>query len=198
MSAAYMEKTTLKRKTKRPAAKPLSLEERTDVTIDELEANPPDYSFELIDGKVVRKMPNFDHGVLIAKISRLLGNYLETNSLGLISVDANYRLSPANKRESRAPDISFIRKERIPSDTNTFLTVTPDLAVEIISPTDKMNDVFDKARLYITQGVQEVWLVLRQTKEILVYTPDGIRSARNVLTTPLLPGFEINLNEIFA
>ncbi len=173
-------------------------EERNDVTLDELELNPPDYSFELIDGKVIRKMSTFDHGELILEIGVQLKSYLKSNPIGRAASDANYRLNPDSSRESRAPDISFIRTERLPTDTHTYPTIAPDLAVEIISPHDKANAVFDKARFYIDCGAQEVWLVLPTAKQILVYNADGIHSAREILTTSLLPGFELKLRELFG
>jgi Uma2 family endonuclease len=178
---------------------PIPLESRTDVTVDELERLSLPHSAELYDGRIVYKMPNFAHGVIQAKIAQRFNNYLEKNRIGLISGDANYRLWPDRNRESRAPDISFIRQERLPKNLDRFLPGSPDLAIEILSPTDSFEHVMEKVDEYLQQGVQIVWLVIPSTRRVLVCSPQGQYTEREVLSAPeLLPGFELPVAEIFA
>ncbi len=179
------------------SAKPLSLEERTDVTIDELEANDPGYPFDLVDGKVVRKMAGYEQSRLVSKLNLLIGKFLELNPIGELLTQLNYRLFPDNKLQSRAPDISFVRNERLSLITPGYPTMAPDLAIEIISPNDRVDAVFDKAGLYVERGVQEVWLVLPQARQILVYTPGAISGVKTTLQSSVLAGFVLNLKDIF-
>lgn len=119
--------------------------------------------------------------------------------IGLISIDANFRLWPNRPRESRAPDLSFILKGRLPQDLTRFLPMAPDLAIEILSPDDAFARVMEKVEAYLQQGVQIVWIVIPDTREVLVCTSQGKYSVRDRLTAPeLLPGFELQVPEIFA
>ncbi len=180
-------------------AESVLLESRTDVTVDELERLSLPYPAELYDGRVVYKMPNFAHGVIQARIAQRFNNYLERNPAGLISGDANYRLWPDRNRESRAPDISFIRRERLPQNLDRFLSVSPDLAIEILSPSDSFEHVMEKVDEYLQQGVQVVWIMMPGTRKALVCSTQGQYIEREVLTAPeILPGFELPVAEIFA
>jgi Uma2 family endonuclease len=175
------------------------LEERTDVTVDELERSSLPHPAELYDGRVVYKMPNYAHGVIHSNLTYALQSYLKGQPVGLISIDANFRLWPNRPRDSRAPDLSFITKERLPQDLTRFLPIAPDLAVEILSPDDVFARVMEKVEAYLQQGAQIVWIVIPDTREVLVCTSQGKYSVRDLLTAPeLLPGFELSVSEIFA
>ena len=144
-------------------------------------------------------MPNYAHGVIHSNLTFALQSYLKARPVGLISIDANFRLWPNRPRDSRAPDLSFILKERLPQDLAHFLPMAPDLAVEILSPDDPFARIMEKVEAYLQQGVQIVWIVIPDTPEVLVCTSQGKYSVRDQLTVPgLLPGFELQVSEIFA
>lgn len=177
----------------------LPLEQRTDVTADELEKLSLSFPAELYNGRVVFKMPNFAHAIIQNNIGKKIGNYLDEHPVGLVGGDANFRLWPERHRESRAPDISFILKERLPKNLFRFLPMAPDLAVEILSPGDSFMEVMEKVDEYLRQGVKIVWVVIANTREVLVCTAKGKYSVRDMLTAPeLLPGFELPVEDIFA
>ncbi len=177
----------------------IPLEQRTDVTVDELERLSLPFTAELYDGKVVFKMANFAHGVIQNNIGTALGNYLKTNPIGLVSDDADYRLWPERKRESRVPDLSFILKDRLPKDLFRYLPLTPDLAIEILSPDDSFEDMIEKVDEYLSQGTKLVWIIICRTREVLVCTAQSKYSVRDMLTAPeFLPGFELPVRDIFV
>ncbi len=177
----------------------LPLEQRTDVTVDELEKLSLPHNAELYNGKVVYKMPNFAHSLIQGKITQRINNYLDANPIGLVGGDANFRLWPERTTHSRAPDVSFILRERLPENLNRFLPMAPDLAVEILSPEDSFEKVMVKVDEYLSQGVKLVWIVISATREVLVCTPQSKHAVRDTLTAPgLLPGFELPVADIFA
>ena len=181
------------------AKKELPLEERDDVTVDELETLSLPHNAELYNGRVVYKMPNFMHSVIQGKITQWLNNYLTTNPIGLAGGDANFRLWPERATNSRAPDVSFILKERLPENLNRYLPLAPDLAIEIISPGDGFEQVMEKVDEYLAQGVKLVWVIISSTREVLICTSQSKHIVRDVLTAPdLLPGFELPIAEIFV
>ncbi len=181
-----------------PAAAETPIEERTDVTVDELEQMSLPYNAELYDGRVVYKMANPEHGLIQLFLAGRLAVYLEKNPVGYVMPETNFRLWPDRSRESRIPDIAFVKKERMPEDLHKFPTMAPDLAIEIISPTDNLFKVLDKVDEYLEQGAQIVWLVVSKTREVWVCTKEQKYSVRDVLTAPeVLPGFELEVEKIF-
>jgi Uma2 family endonuclease len=177
----------------------IPIEQRTDVTVDELEKLSLPFPAELYNGKVVYKMPNFTHAVIQNNIGTEIGIYLKTNPVGLVGGAANYRLWPERAKESRAPDLSFILKDRLPQDLQRYLPIAPDLAVEILSPGNDFEEMMEKVDAYLAQGTRLVWVVITRTREVMVCTKESKYTVRDKLTAPeLLPGFELPVENIFA
>jgi Uma2 family endonuclease len=177
----------------------IPLEQRTDVTVDELEKLSLSFPAELYNGKVVFKMPNPAHGMIQNKIGHKIEIYLETHPIGVVFGNTNFRLWPERKRESRAPDVSFILNDRLPKDLFHYPPMAPDLAVEILSPDDSFEDMMEKVDEYLSQGVKLVWVVITRTREVLVCTKESKYTVRDKLTAPeLLPGFELAVADIFV
>jgi Uma2 family endonuclease len=181
------------------ANKDLPLEQRTDVTVEELEKMSLSIPAELYNGKVVFKMANPLHASIQLIIGGELYIYLKKNPLGKAFTEAHFKLWPDRNKEARIPDVSFIIKERLPKDWLHYPTMAPDLAVEILSPTDSFEATMEKVDEYLRQGAQIVWVVITSTREVLVCTAEGKHTVRDVLTAPnLLPGFELPVKTIFA
>jgi Uma2 family endonuclease len=181
-----------------PAQRVISLEQRNDVTVDELERTSLPYPAELYNGKVVFKMAAFAHGRIQLRIGSKLDSYLEQHPIGVAVTDTNFPLWPERRDQSRIPDIAFVKKERVPEEQWRFADLAPDLAVEIISPEDNFLKVMNKVDTYLEQGTQIVWVVISDTREVLVCTATSKHSVRDVLTAPeLLPGFELPVGKIF-
>jgi len=191
-------KTPPSKKTPAPVKPAIPLEQRTDVTVDELEKLSLPYPAELYNGKVVFKMAAYAHGKIQLRIAMKLGSYLESNPIGEAVTETNFQLWPERRNQSRIPDIAFVKKERVPADQWRFADLAPDLAVEIISPEDNFLKVMNKVDAYLEQGTQIVWVVIADTREVLVCTAASKHSVRDVLTAPeLLPGFELPVEKIF-
>jgi len=185
---------------KAPAAakRTLSIEQRTDVTVDELEKMALEYPAELHDGKVVYKMASPEHSIIQSNVTTDLNLYLRQNRIGYSMPEANFRLWPKRANQSRIPDVAFVKKERLPKNLKRFPAIAPDLAVEIISIEDGFLNVMNKVDAYLDQGTQIVWVVISDTREVLVCTAAGKHSVKDVLTAPeLLPGFELPVSKIF-
>jgi Uma2 family endonuclease len=143
-------------------------------------------------------MANPVHGMTQGIVFAKLYNYLEQNPIGYAMTETNFRLWPNRPKESRVPDVAFVKKERMPEDLLRFPPIAPDLAIEIVSPGDDFFEVMDKVDAYLEQGAQMVWLVMTKKREVLVCTSAGIHKVRDILTAPeLLPGFELPVDKIF-
>ena len=153
-------------------------------------------SFELIDGRVVFKMPDNKHAHAQTILGYELVAYLKGHPLGRVFTEFTFRLWPDNPYESRIPDLSVILNEHFKDER--YGSRAPDLAVEIISRDDVWSALFEKADLYFEKGSRVVWFVDPYREVVLVVTPNDQQWVKDTLTCPeLLPGFAVKLREIF-
>ena len=101
----------------------------------------------------------------------------------------------------RSPDVAFVRGERIPpGGVRAFFDGAPDLAVEVISPSDRASEVIAKARDWLRSGCTAVWVVDPETKTVTVYSrgqPTLFLSADDTLACEeLLPGFRLPVSQV--
>ncbi|MEM9952956.1 MAG: Uma2 family endonuclease [Chloroflexota bacterium] len=106
-------------------------------------------------------MTGEEHGWIESKLLIFIGNYVITNKLGRIYPgDTDFVLS-GNKetlQDKRQPDMAFVTKSRL-QKTSGYFYGAPDLAIEIVSPTQYRPESVEKANLFMKHGTQEVWLV---------------------------------------
>ena len=177
------------------------------LTYDDFVSFPDDgLRHELIDGEhYVTPSPNDKHQTLLGNLYLLLGNWLRVHPIGKVW------LAPFDVVFSRfdvvEPDLLYVsneRRARILTDAN--VQGTPELVVEIGSPSTRRRDETVKRQLYDRAGVLEYWFVDAKIDSVQAYRREGDRFARpvefsldagDVLTTVLLPGLELPLSEIF-
>ncbi len=163
-----------------------------------------DKRLELIEG-VIRVMPpsSRKNTVVAIRIARFLGNHVDEHDLGYVTgADGGYELGP---NTVPIPDVGFISKERAAGLAGVTFPVAPDLAVEVISPSETVRMVLDKVRAYLLAGTQMVWAVdaedivvdvyrLAENDTINVQTIDanGVLDGGSVLL-----GFKLAVKEIF-
>jgi len=174
------------------------------VTADELLEHPEMKHCELVNGKVVPMSPaGSEHGGIAGLIAGHLFVYSMSHAPGRILVAEAGFLISRNPDTVRAPDLMYIETSRLPDGKllKGFLTTPPDVALEVVSPTDTFSEVVEKAESYVSAGVRLVWVIDPQTLRAYVFrkgkpvnnlTQDDVLSGEDVL-----PGFELALNEIF-
>lgn len=164
-----------------------------------------DKHFELIEGVIIYREPTgFLHGVITGELACLVSNYIREHQAGLVTiVKTGYRLAD---NTVIAPDIAFIRADRVPKDpVEGFVPLAPDLAVEVMSPSNNASEMSRKIDLLMQHGTQVIWIVHPKTKTIDVYSAD----ADNVKVTFLkiddtltggtvLPDFTLKLRDLFS
>lgn len=161
----------------------------------------PEKQLEWVNGHAeVKEMAGARHSRIGTRLITKLGIYLEANPIGQIyGPDATFTIG---KRE-RMPDVSFVAAARIPpeGDPVGIWTIAPDLAVEIISPNDLIEEVEAKIHSYFAADVQQVWLVSPQFQTVTIFdapTKSTILQAGEELTSPaLLPGFRCPVAVLF-
>jgi Uma2 family endonuclease len=183
----------------------------TGVSLEEFKQLPADERFEVVNGELVEKQmtASFQHINVISNVYDTLRPFAKVNGLGQVYGDGlSYQLSLVADtiRASRIPDVSFIRRERIPAqfDYDGGFPGAPDLAVEVISPSEQSVYILEKISDYLTAGTEQVWLLYPTQKVIQVYsreTPDTVKvyHADDTLEAPtLFPGLQIKVNELFV
>jgi Uma2 family endonuclease len=148
-------------------------------------------NYELVDGELI-PLPSATprHAKIRDLVSRLTWNYFERNPIGGSFGEIDCRLGEHTVRQ---PDVSIFLSERLKQMDLDKIPVpfAPDIAVEVLSPSEKAMAVRRKVRDYLRAGSKEVWLLDHANGELLVHTRGGIRvlQGTDVLESPLLPGF---------
>lgn len=155
---------------------------------------------ELIGGELVDVVSNVHASRLAARILGALVAYLENNPIGDVTgADGGYCVGD----DRYIPDVGYIARSRQPDPPlgAAYNPLPPDLAVEVLSPTDSLTAVMDKVVNYLAAGTL-VWLVFPEGQEIKVYVPgQPVKSLSSVDTLSggsLLPGFSLELKKLFA
>jgi Uma2 family endonuclease len=159
---------------------------------------------ELIRGEVVETMPPGGiHGSVAVKIALALELWRVQSSGGYVAVEAGYILA-REPDTVRGPDVLYVRPDRIPSGgvPQGFWNIAPDLAVEVVSPSESAEDIREKVRDYLEAGTPLVWEAYPRTHEVLAHTPDGLARTfgqGDELAFPeVLPGFSCPVADLFV
>lgn len=171
-------------------------------------AGSPEYRdrvVELVEGVIVEMpLPNGEHGEVLALLTIKIGHYVLENSLGRIATgDAGFILerNPGGRDTVRGMDLAFIGRSKAPAPLpNTFLEYAPDLAVEVISPSNDAADIRLKICQLLDAGTALIWIVYPDLRIVDVHTRGGVTTMTAADTLgggDVLPGFEIPVREIF-
>jgi len=163
-----------------------------------------DVRYELWDGKITPMSPaGPKHGAIIARLSYHLGAHIYENKLGeLFDGQTGFRLGIQHCFQ---PDISFVTRERLklilPHGIEGMFHAAPDLAVEVLSPSDSITKTEKKMQLYLAHGARLGWMLDLKNKTARVYRPgesfELLKSDKALTGNSVLPGFRISLAKIF-
>lgn len=159
--------------------------------------------YEICRGRLVAEpAPGFRHGRIVAAIVRELQTYVHQHLNGLvITADSGFLLA-RNPDTVRAPDVAFVRRERCEAllDEPGHFPGAPDLAVEVLSPSDRERRIARKVADYLDAGTLEVWLADPERHEVRVCTASAqcVRRGCDSLQSPqLTPGLTILVATLF-
>ena len=162
-----------------------------------------DGRYELVDGEVVEMAPvNEQHGAVALNIGAGFNLYSRQSGIGRASVETGYRLR-ISPDTVRGPDVSFVvaGKEAWESLGDGFSPDAPDIAVEVVSPSNTAAEIERKVGEYLAAGSQRVWVVYTSSRNVLAHRAEGATitySGDEVITDEeLLPGFSLPLSDIF-
>lgn len=173
------------------------------ITVEELEQIPEVGRYDLIRGELITMTPaGGGHGRVALKIGSRLLEYVEREQLGHCYAAETGFVLQRDPDVVLAPDASFVRTERLSAEpVEGFIEGFPDLAVEVLSPSESSAHAQEKVVEYLEAGTRLVWVVERRRRTVMVYRAD--HSALLLLKNDhldgedVLPGFSIRVGEIF-
>jgi Uma2 family endonuclease len=174
-------------------------------TAEELLRMPSDdYRYELVKGELRKMTPaGTRHGSIISRLLAALVQHVDAQALGeVFGPDSGFKIADSPDTV-RAPDVAFVREERIPHGelTEKFWPGGPDLAVEVISPADTLYELDEKVEEYMTSGVALVWVVNPKKRTITVYrpgaSPEVLGESDQLDGRPVLPAFQYPVAKVF-
>lgn len=171
------------------------------MTAEQFDALPEEEirKWELLDGELIEvSSATPEHNLILMELASLLHVYVRKRNLGIVLPETDLAVG----RDTRLrPDLGFFSAEtwrnvdvkRIP------VVETPDIAVEIVSPSEIGTTLNRKLDAYLKWGVPEVWLIYPETKTFFVHTVDGAQrlSEGAFLTSELIPGFSLQIADLF-
>lgn len=147
---------------------------KTDMTLEEFFDSDLE-GFEYIKGELIPMPPTTgEHGDISSNIQWYLQSHVRTNQLGRIyTSDTGFRVG----ERVLMPDIAFLSISQLPDDRSTIFPIPPELAIEVVSPTDSQSKVAEKALAYLEAGTRLVWIIEPTAQTVTVY-----RSKTNIKT----------------
>jgi Uma2 family endonuclease len=159
--------------------------------------------FELVDGVLVEKMMGLKEAALALRLGSRMEIFVEEQDLGVVAgADGTLRLLP---KLVRIPDVSFISWTQLPRreyPSRPIPDLYPDLAVEVLSPGNTVEEMERKLKEYFLAGTRLVWMIHPDTRTVRVYTsPDEwtvLEESDTLTGGDVLPGFALPLKQLFA
>lgn len=173
-------------------------------TIEDLEALEDDGTrYELLRGELIEVPgPKLEHGFLVGRLMRLLGNFVDEHDLGVIMNNCAFNL----RREPDSqliPDVAYVSWSRMPpGDANWEIYLgPPDAAVEVVSPSDSAPDVHDKILEFLDAGTRIVVAVWPRSQSVSLHRPGGetreFKVGDVLELDDVLPGFRLPIADLF-
>jgi Uma2 family endonuclease len=175
---------------------------------DLLRLGAEDRRFEIVNG-VIREMSSvgYEHSTFVGNTYELLNSHVKSRKLGYVHGDSLiyilYGDAETGVRKTRIPDVSFIRRERLPRKEERALPFhgAPDLAIEVISPDDKADELLERIRDYFEYGTEQVWVLYPSQRELHQFirgeSGSSIFKAEDVFTPgDLIPGLTFKIGDL--
>jgi Uma2 family endonuclease len=163
-----------------------------------------DGRYELVKGRVIEMTPPGGiHGAVVVNITGALWYYLREHPIGRLFVESGFILE-RRPDTVRGPDVSFVITEHLPTTgvPKAFFEGTPDLAIEVVSPSNTAAQVNAKVREYLRNGAQQVWVAYPDERAVAVHHKDGrvqrYEEGDALEGDALLPEFTLVVREVFA
>jgi Uma2 family endonuclease len=166
--------------------------------------DPPDGSHqELVRGViVVSPPPKGPHGFSCSAVNGAIWSYLQEHPIGQVFGNDTGVVTKTSPDTVRGPDVSYWSFERLPTvPEDDYIRVAPELAVEVLSPSNRPGEVIQKVREYLAIGTNIVWVLSPPDRSVTIYrtVEEGrvLHSGSTLTAEDVLPGFSIPVAKLF-
>jgi Uma2 family endonuclease len=178
---------------------------KAEATPEELLAMPDGGHYELIDGEQRERNMRLLSGRVAVRLAQCLDVHCEEHNLGcVVDAECGYQCFPWQPSRVRRADVSFIGIDRLPSPdqrSRGYVTIPPDLAVEVVSPNDRVSALDENVDEYLRAGVRLVWIINPEILTVQVLRGDGsvnrLRAADELSGEDVIPGFRCKVDDLF-
>ena len=154
--------------------------------------------YEYVKGELVPMSPaTRAHSRISVKVIRYLDRHVDENQLGEVHVEATFQVGERGLK----PDVAFVSTAGLDGDENKGFPIPPDLAIEVVSPTDVQSRVVDKAFAYLNAGTRLVWIFEPRSQTVTIYRSErdiALLTCEDTLTgEDVVPGFACPVLQLF-
>ncbi len=182
-----------------------TLIEHAIVTPEELLEMSDSKQYELVDGQLEEKEVSYLSSLIGGEVSRRLSNHVLERELGTVTgSDASFQcFDDDDPLKVRRPDVAFIARGRLPAEelARGHVTISPDLAVEVVSPNDYVYELNKKVQEYLRAGVRLVWVIDPENRTLLVHRANRTLAEFNpedeLTGEDVIPGFRCHVRDFF-
>lgn len=174
-----------------------------ELTLDDLEQMPDEFVHrELVNGELVElPPPELKYVKITKRIFLALDRFCESEDMGEAFIEVGHKVTE-DGRNWIQPDISVINRDQYAKqEQDRFLSGAPDIAIEVISPSERPKHIRAKRDVLFRAGCKEIWVVRPKTQSIEIWTADGATrtlAIGDTLKSPVLEGWSMTVSEIFG
>jgi len=176
------------------------------VTAEDLLRTPDDgFRYELVRGELKKMSPSgYKHGRITTNLATPLDQHVRANNLGVVCAAETGLLLSSNPDTVLAPDVAFISRKRLEAigDVEGYWPGAPDMAVEVISPSDTYSEVEEKVVLWLSAGTRMVLVLDPRKRTVTVYrslTDITILTEEDTLDGgDVVPGWKMQVRDLFG
>jgi len=157
--------------------------------------------YELVDGNLVEKPMSSEANAVAGAMGGHFFNFSQRNG-GRHYPEQSFQCFPQDSGLIRRPDVAFVVADRLSGVSKTgHVTIAPDIAVEVVSPNDKVYDLDEKIADYKSAGVKLIWIVDPKARTVRVIRPGAatieLEEQQTLTGDPVLPGFSVLVADLF-
>lgn len=159
--------------------------------------------FELERGEIIElPPPKKPHGIVCGNVARILGNYAVSVQRGYVTTNEAGYITERSPDSVRGPDVAYwVDQDAISPDAPQYTDTPPIVAVEVLSPDDRINRLLRKVGEYLNSGVQQVWIVDPASRDVAIHrrgvTPQFLSDQDELSGGETLPGFQCAIADLF-